>query len=401
MSKKILFITTHNLATNPRLVKELDLAISLNYKVSVICFEFDNWSKHLNEEILSRFKEIEFYIIDAGSKHFFTWLFSVAEEKIYRVIGKYLRLSDAGISQAVSRRSNLIINEIKKIKEADLVIGHNPGAIYPTIFAAQRLNCKSGFDVEDYHPGEGSDHYLQKLILNVMKTNLFSFDYLSFASSPIQKKCFDEIKLNRKTTCFSVLNYFNSKEFRRPFRISTNKLKLVWFSQNIDINRGLEHIIPVIKKYPDWIEFHLIGNLSQKFEEIFKNNQEILIHHPPMSQLDLNKKLSEFDIGMAVEEYNKEMNRNLCMTNKIISYYQAGLYILASDSYAQQEFLISRKFHGKCFKNALEFETNLKLLYMNIKTLRDDRIFRFETANKENWENESMKLSNIWSTLLN
>ena len=110
-----MFITTHNLATNPRLVKELQLALSLNYKVSVICFEFDNWSKQLNEEIKSRFNDIEFYCIDAGRKNIFNWFSSVAEEKIYRFLGKYFSLSDARLSQAISRRSNLIINKINNI----------------------------------------------------------------------------------------------------------------------------------------------------------------------------------------------------------------------------------------------------------------------------------------------
>jgi hypothetical protein len=234
-----------------------------------------------------------------------------------------------------------------------------------------------------------------------MKRNLPFFGYLSFASFPIQKKCLDVIHIDKKTTCLSVLNYFNSDEFIQPLKISATKLKLVWFSQNIDINRGLEHIIPIIKKHADWVELHLIGNLSKQFEEILKNNQEILIHHSPLSQLGLNKKLAEFDIGLAVEDYDKDCNRNLCLTNKIISYYQAGLYILASDSIAQGEFLNSRIFHGKCFKNVEEFEVELKSLYDNLTTVRNDKNSRFESAKKENWENESIILSNLWATLLN
>lgn len=401
MSQKILFITTHNLATNPRLVKEIQLAVSLNYKVSVICFDFDNWSKQLNEEIKSRFSNIEFYCIDAGRKHLFNWALSILEEKVYRFLGKYFQLSDANLSQAVSRRSNLLIKEIQKIKKADLVIGHNPGAIYPSIYAAQRFDCIAGFDVEDYHPGEGRYVYLNQFTLNLMKRNLPFFGYLSFASFPIQKKCLDEIHVDKKTTCLSVLNYFNSDEFIQPLKISATKLKLVWFSQNIDINRGLEHIIPIIKKHADWVELHLIGNLSKQFEEILKINQEILIHHSPLPQLGLNKKLAEFDIGLAVEDYDKDFNRNLCLTNKIISYYQAGLYILASDSIAQREFLNSRTFQGKCFKNVQEFEVELKSLYENLTTVRNDKNSRFESAKKENWENESIILSNLWATLLN
>jgi len=396
-----LFITTHNLATNPRLVKELQLALSLNYKVRVICFEFDNWSKQLNEEIKSRFNDIEFYCIDAGRKNIFNWFSSVAKENVYRLIGKYFPLSNAMLSQAISRRSNLIINQIKNIKETDLVIGHNPGAIYPSLFAAQRFNCKAGFDVEDYHPGEGDNVSLQTLTFNLMKRNFPSFDYLSFASFQIQEKCINEFKTSKKSICLSILNYFDSFEFKIPIDISTDKLQLVWFSQNIDINRGLEYIIPIIKKYSQFVELHLIGNLSQKFEDIIKNYKEVLIHHSPISQYALHQKLSEFDIGIAVEDNKTDSNRNLCLTNKIISYYQAGLYILASDTIAQREFLHSRTIHGKCFKNALEFEIELKSLFENLVSVRNEKKSRFELASKENWENESTRLSSTWSNLLN
>jgi selenocysteine-specific translation elongation factor len=186
-----------------------------------------------------------------------------------------------------------------------------------------------------------------------------------------------------------------------PIDISTDKLKLVWFSQNIDINRGLECIIPVIKKYSHFVEFHLIGNLSQQFEDVIKNNKEVLIHHSPRSQFALHQKLAEFDIGIAPEDNKTDSNRNLCLTNKIISYYQAGLYILASDTIAQSEFLHSRTLHGKCFKNALEFEVELKSLFENLVSVRKEKKSRFELASKENWKNESTKLTSTWSKLLN
>jgi hypothetical protein len=383
------------------LVKEIQLALSLNYKVSVICFEFDNWSKQLNEEIKSRFSDIEFYCIDAGRKNIISWFSSVAKEKVYRLIGKFFPLSDAMLSQAISRRSNLIINQIKKIEEADLVVGHNPGAIYPSILAAQRFNCKAGFDVEDYHPGEGSDVSVQLLTFNLMKRNFPSFDYLSFASFQIQEKCLNEFNTSKKSTYLTILNYFDSDEFKSPAKITTDKLKLVWFSQNIDINRGLEYIIPVLKKYSHCVELHLIGNLSKQFEDILKNNKEVLILHSPISQFALHQKLADFDIGIAAEDNKTDSNRNLCLTNKIISYYQAGLYILASDTIAQREFLHSRTLHGKYFKNALEFEDELKSIFENLASVRNEKKSRFELASKENWENESTRLSSTWLNQFN
>ncbi|MBS1756688.1 MAG: hypothetical protein JSU03_05375, partial [Bacteroidetes bacterium] len=51
---RILFISTHNLATNPRLVKEIELALANGFSVEVVCFIFRNWSYAINEQMIER-----------------------------------------------------------------------------------------------------------------------------------------------------------------------------------------------------------------------------------------------------------------------------------------------------------------------------------------------------------
>ncbi len=63
---KILFLTTHNLATNPRLLKEVELALANGNAVELICFEFNNWSYHLNEELKTRLSNVKIHTINAG-----------------------------------------------------------------------------------------------------------------------------------------------------------------------------------------------------------------------------------------------------------------------------------------------------------------------------------------------
>ena len=77
LSKKILFLTTNNLATNPRLVKEIRLALSFGYIAELICFEFDNWSKELNTELMQQMVGVNIISIPAGRYPFIYWFVSV------------------------------------------------------------------------------------------------------------------------------------------------------------------------------------------------------------------------------------------------------------------------------------------------------------------------------------
>jgi hypothetical protein len=276
MSKKkhILFITTHNLATNPRIVKEIKLASDLGYKTSLICFEFENWSKRINDQILSELNFNKLITIPAGRNKKFSWIKSVLLEKIFRGINYIFPVPIKFLSYAQSRRSVLLLNAINKIEKVDFVIGHNPGAIYATHIAAKKFDCKSGFDVEDYHPGEGKDIHLQQLTFSLMKKMLPRFNYISFASKSIMNECKNTIGQTANQSTFVIQNSFSQNEFIEPSIKKNTKLELVWFSQHIDIGRGLEKIIPFINTHNDKFQLTLFGNCNPSFKTNFidKNN---------------------------------------------------------------------------------------------------------------------------------
>ncbi|NMD29667.1 MAG: hypothetical protein GYA79_08130, partial [Bacteroidetes bacterium] len=67
---KILFISSLNLATNPRFVKEIKLALANGFSADVICFEFNNWSNAFNQQIKKDIGHANIYSIPAGRKPF-------------------------------------------------------------------------------------------------------------------------------------------------------------------------------------------------------------------------------------------------------------------------------------------------------------------------------------------
>lgn len=394
----LLFISTLNFATNPRLVKEVRLALQLGHSVEVVCFEFDNWSLPFNQDIKKEFKDVKLHLIPAGRTPFLPWAGSVFLESFFRVTGRFIPPKGWTLSQAVTRRTNLLVKKIKQIKgHFDLVIGHNPGALYPTWFAAKKFNCKCGFDVEDYHPGEGDNKNVQKLTLQLMNFYLPQMDYISFAAPLMKTRTISDIDGERKNW-IEVYNFFPKDEFRATVEKSKGPLRIVWFSQNVNFKRGLEQVIPALEPFKDHIEMTLIGNRKEEFFESFLSKYSFVKYISPMGQQSLHRQLSTFDVGLAIEP-GKDFNNNIAWSNKLLTYFQCGLFVLASDTPAHKDFFNRFPQHGMSLPLQSDRVTEAieKLLAMK-EFIQAGRESRFLDAQVQCWEQEGEKLLQVWNS---
>lgn len=392
--KKIIFLTTHNLASNPRLVKEIRVALAAGYKVAVLCFTFRNWSQRINDGLLKEFNSVQWILIPADRKPLLSWLTSVIAEKGCRLLLRTGKKNISVMATAVSRRNLLLLTALKKIDHADWVIGHNPGALYATYKASQLFNCKAGFDVEDYHPGEGHDIHLQKITRRLMQQILPKINYASFASQLIREEVYKDVG-QEGSKWMTVLNYFSSKEFTEPEHVD-GPLKIVWFSQNISAGRGLEYILPVIKRN-DQVQLHLFGNTDPVFYNEWINGSSNITLHEPMQQAALHQALCRFDVGLAIEP-SKDKNNDLAISNKILAYMQAGLFVLASETSAQKKYL---EHFPSCrlmvdISDEGTIEERLNTLIREKANIRHKKKDRFNDHRNMNWENESIQLTNAW-----
>lgn len=400
MSKKIVFISTHNLATNPRLVKEIELALQQNYRVEVVCYIFRNWSYEINKQMLRGLEErgVQFHCIEAGRENISDWFISVLKEKTFRLLSKVLPVTPSALANAASRRNNGLMKALKKITVADWVIGHNPGALWATLSAGKKLNCKAGFDVEDYHPGEGHNVHVQKLTKKFMQLVLPKMNYVSFAAPLIMDEVKKDIACDHHNW-FIVLNYFPAKEFALPESNLSGPLKLVWFSQNINSGRGLELVLPSVQSNSGKLELHLYGNVNDNFKKGYLDGMNNIFLHGGVSQIQLHRELANFDIGLALD-IPTDKNRELAITNKLLTYFQAGLYVIASDIKSQKSFMASFPEMGICFDyERNDFEEIIKNILNKAEAIRESRQERFEKFRNNNWENESKKLIGIWGTI--
>lgn len=393
-TSEILFITTGNLATNPRLVKEFE-TLKNNVKCHVMYFLSDDWSMALTKEIKLRNPEVNFIEIDR-KKVFLETLVSRVIHKMAIVFNGFFEnntqicaFANNDKAPQLWFRSNRLFRNVNLSR----VIAHNLGAFYPAYILAINSSIKLQLDIEDYHPGEAlyfnKKHEYQNRIV-IMQSAFNIADAITYASQGIKLKCETIFNFKQQTKRAVIINCFRSVDFGEP--IATNeKLNFVWFSQNISPKRGLEEVFEVAKEFLD-IKFHLIGNPNPSFIQRMEISDNVAIH-PPMSQHNLHKFLSKMDVGLALEIRDADGNRDICLTNKFLAYAQAGLFILATDTFGQTHFLKKLgKQAGIIIETSLSDE--IRQLDRELLQLRF-KVERWKRAKAFSWETQSSILKEI------
>ncbi len=403
-AKHVLLITSTNLACNPRCLKEVRLLNALHFKITVVAFNLHNWTTEKETIINKELSNVEFIYLETTKHDFFGWISSSLIEKISGAFSSLLKSNTFLSAVSISKRTWILLKWSKKWKgKTDFIIAHNPPAFYVAAELAKSLNVSFAIDVEDYHPGEGNNENQKKNMIFLMQQTIAQTGYTSYAA-PLIKKYTEALLPKNKLNGIVINNNFSQSEFLEPVQRNTSnpKLKFVWFSQFIDYRRGLEKVLPALDDFADLIELTLIGNLREHFYNAELKQRKYIKIISSLSQKDLNNELANYDFGLALEDKEADTNRNICLTNKIWSYFQAGLFIIASDTEAQQDFILQHQNHGLI----ISFESDdivqkIKMLIYQLPEICSKKTSRFEDAKKENWENESLLLINKWNSLLN
>ncbi|MCU4165560.1 hypothetical protein [Carboxylicivirga caseinilyticus] len=424
----ILFLTTNNLATNPRLYKELCYALELGHQCTLLQFKLGNWSDCRSDELLVKsdeLKRVQVINIDATPTDRIKWLkWGLLEkfaQKLYPIFKRSMKIN----ALATSRRAFQLLHTALKLNEKpNLICAHNLGTLYPAWKCSQKWNIPFVFDVEDYHPGEfiRFDAKNEKKRREFLMKKLLPDAHALTLASPLISEY--TLKLigghpNHKV----ILNSFPSSEFIMPKTYdlvpkTSNALRLVWFSQKISFGRGLEQLLEALTlliKSSDLLTYQpinltLIGDLDPSFKQQIiqpflssiasakeDKSQIINLHiENPMSQPDLHAELANHDISLALEP-GKDLNNNLAISNKIIAYAQAGLYILATDTPAQKQFMDTDTNRG-CIsgQTVVKLKDSLFNLMSKTESIRRQHQERFKRGKELAWEQEREKLITIW-----
>jgi hypothetical protein len=116
-----------------------------------------------------------------------------------------------------------------------------------------------------------------------------------------------------------------------------------------------------------------------------------------MPQKTLHKYLTEFDVGLATD-IPINYNRDIALTNKIITYAQAGLFIAAMHTSAQDLFLKESGLQFLLMHNTESsiIQTLDKLLDLKQKGLINKKL-QYSMSTEYCWENISHNLKKTWN----
>jgi hypothetical protein len=399
-SHSILFLTSTNLACNPRCLKEVRLAVATKMDVAVVAFRMGNWSDEQEQEIVKELTNVRFHYLDVTREQFVPWLQATMYIKAARLIHSVFPGNVFWASMAINKQSWALWKWAKQyLGRPDLVIAHNPPAFYFAEKLASNNGAHFALDIEDYHPGEIDNTAIESPLTVVMRSLLSRSVYNSFAAPGIKAYCRQALGIDRDTDIV-VNNVFPSDEFSYSRDDGKGKMKLVWFSQNIDRGRGLEEMIPCLEEFASDVELTLIGDPKEPFCHDVVEGRDFIKIIRPVDQQELHRIVGYADIGLALET-GKDINRKLTLTNKVWAYYQAGLFVLAFDTPAQSEFLTHYPDHGRI--TALDRKSiteALGLLLRRLPEIRSQKQLRFTHAKQSGWEQESLKLWAVWNRIL-
>lgn len=392
---KVVLVSSGQPSLNPRLVKGADALADAGYDVIVIYAYWNEWGTNFDRQLLTSKKWTALRVGGDPVYEKLRYFLSRIMFNLVKEINK-VKLIDTLSAYAVTRAAWHLIHAAKQQK-ADLYIGHNLGALGAVAQAAKKHGKPSIFDAEDFHRYEVSNDSRDldvALKIHIEKKYLPRVTALT-ASSPEIAQAYQELFPQFKPLV--ILNVFPKSKGIQNWGIENGRpIKLFWFSQTIGSNRGIDDVIEALAQLDkSQFELHLLGDQtshSSAFIQRLKNNSGItLIFHQPVAPDKLIEFAANFDIGLALEP-GFSINNDLALSNKIFTYMQSGLAIIASDTKAQKEFMSNVSQIGSVYKkgDVRELALVLSAFYNDRSKLAACKKAALAYAHdRYNWEKES------------
>jgi len=399
--KKVVLISVGQPSTNPRLVKEANALEKAGFEVYVVYSYWTRWAYEADKLIFSKARWTPVLAGGSPFEHQYTYHFTRLRAKLFKFLAGHVSFKFGIAEIARGRAYPELLKKAKAIK-ADLYIAHIQAALPAAVKAAQKHSSKCGFDAEDFHRNEVNDDpnsYIFRISKYIEDRYLPMLDYFTTASPAISrayKKLYPGLEIT------TINNVFESDRQLKISPHQNKKISLFWFSQTIGHNRGLDDVIGALNLLNDHpFELHLLGDatddVKNEFSTLMNNRPNSLHFHKPIPPDEVIKFASQFDIGLALEN-NTPLNRDICLTNKLFTYIQAGLAVIASNTTAQTEFIGQYPTIGKLYKggDAQSLADALLNYSQNSDKLFETREAALTLAHDQlNWETESVKFLGI------
>lgn len=355
-------MTAGHPSTQPRLVKEADALAEAGYRVRVVATKLVAWADTADREFEDRpWSDVAWARIGP----FAAW----PQRQAMRLRRRLLRPLAWRAPQLSPRLATLAFHDAVPqlirhaiAEPADLYIAHNLAALAAAHRAAEVHGARLGFDAEDFHRGEleQSRANRRQIRLTAALENFYipRCDYVTAGSDGIALAYARALAIDPPVT---ILNAFPLADRHRPTAAECiarerqgPELSLYWFSQTIGPHRGLEGALQAMARLGPAIRLHVRGTWATGYQEWFMAEAKRLglggrVHHlPPVPPGELIARSSRHDVGLALESGDR-INSNLMTTNKILTYFVAGLAIAATDTEGQRTVMARAPGAGLCY----------------------------------------------------
>lgn len=423
---RICIVSTKHVSYNPRVVKEADALSSAGHAVTVVTVCNNVEQAGLDQEVLRsgnwRLRTVDYRRV--GLREGALWLLTGLRQRLFRVLTAVT--CRFGVAEYAQGREYPELRRLACSVPADLYIAHHVEALGPAFAAARKHAARIAFDAEDFHSGmyvtpswTESKASLEQSVVALLdcadshpKTReqqrveslehkyLPLCDYVTAASDGIAIAYAFKYKLPSPTT---VLNVFPLQEIdARAGATDSDQapIRLYWYSQVIGPGRGLESAVRALPLIARPCELHLRGTPQTDFVTGLRALADglgvagRLFFHPSCSPNDLVAEAARFDIGLALE-HAIEPNRLICLTNKIFTYMNAGLAVVATDTPAQRQIMTEVPDAGiLCRMNDAESLAQVidRLIAAPDSLLAAKAAARRAAVTRFNWEAEAEKL---------
>ncbi|WEK19697.1 MAG: hypothetical protein P0Y49_00815 [Candidatus Pedobacter colombiensis] len=395
---QILLITSGQPSLNPRLVKEADALSSAGHDVKVLYAYRNEWGTKFDEALLKSRKWKAIRVGGAPKQNRATYFLSRLIHKLATIGAK--KVSIPFFAETAIARASFMLTKAAIKHQADLYIAHNLGALPAAVRAAAYHLKPCGFDAEDFHRNEVSNDpnsFDVRLKTYIEQKYFPKANYLT-ASSPQITAAYQALFPSKDI--LTILNVFNQTSAINTAKTGpTSAVKLFWFSQTIGTRRGIEEVIKALNILPPGnFELHLLGDFQYQtskeyFEKLVSPNLYPLHFHPPVAPDELITFSAQFDIGLALEPSFCK-NNDIALTNKIFTYLQAGLAVIASNTTAQCSLLTTHPEFGYLYETGNTQSLSKALLHYAKNRGQLDQAKQASltlAGTKLNWETEQVK----------
>jgi hypothetical protein len=384
--RRVTIVTAGHPSSCPRMVKAADAAVDAGFAVRFVSVDLAEWATRLDGDLVAtrrwqwdrvRLRKVERPLRSrwVSARH------RAARAVAARISGERLATSVAVL--AFARTHTELVRAILA-EPFDFVYGGTVGALAATAEAARRANRPFAIDLEDYHPGESSDddaELTHRLAGLVLRSALDRPVFVTTASVPMARQYEAAFGISSRV----IHNVMPRSMPPRRFDVERGPLQLYWFSQTIGAGRGLEEIVEGIAVAGIEADLHLRGANGEAFVAQLRmkaqaHGARVSIYlHPPAPADQMIDLCRGHAIGLALEQPDA-INRDLCVTNKVLTYLPAGLAVLATSTQGHRYVEQHAPTAFACYQCG-----DTLGLASALKRWNDDRP-RLATARRASWE---------------